>query len=195
MQERTQRASGIALSRAEASALTRSARRTASIVERSMSRSPTAAPPPCYAMVHPGLEAIAAEEIEQDLGGEVKKTGRGIVVFRVPEIDERLLQSAHHRGRVPAGLGHRSAHHRAEDLDRIRRWTAREADWPTLLRLHHAHPAQAEGQADLSPGDADGGPARLSAAAMPARRWRRAWRASCRQAGGRSRRTPPSRSG
>ena len=57
----------------------------------SRSRSQPAAPPPCYAVVHPGLEPIAAEEIERDLGGEVKKTGPGFVVFRVPEIDERLL--------------------------------------------------------------------------------------------------------
>ncbi len=28
--------------------------------------------------------------------------------------------------------------YRAEDLDRIRRWTEKEADWPNLLRIHHA---------------------------------------------------------
>ena len=48
--------------------------------------------PPCYAIVHPGLEEIAGEEIMRDLGGEVKRTTRGLVVFRVPEIGPRLLR-------------------------------------------------------------------------------------------------------
>ena len=34
-------------------------------------------------MVHGGLESVAADEINRDLGGEVKKTARGVVVFRV----------------------------------------------------------------------------------------------------------------
>ena len=48
--------------------------------------------PPCYALVLPGLEEIASEEIADDLGGEVKRTGRGLVVFRVDEIDDALLR-------------------------------------------------------------------------------------------------------
>lgn len=103
-----------------------------------MSRSSSTAPPACYALVHPGLEAIAAEEIERDLGGEVKKTGSGIVVFRVPEIDERLLTLRTTEDVFLLGWGSDQLTHRAEDLERIRRWTAREADWPNLLRLHHA---------------------------------------------------------
>src|SRR5262249_10567582 len=47
--------------------------------------------PPCYATVQPGLEEVAAEEIARDLGGEVKRTGRGLVVFRSGAIDDRLL--------------------------------------------------------------------------------------------------------
>ena len=103
-----------------------------------MSRSSNAAPPACYALVHPGLEAIAAEEIERDLGGEVKKTGSGIVVFRVPEIDERLLKLRTTEDVFLLAWGSDQLTHRAEDLERIRRWTAREASWPNLLRLHHA---------------------------------------------------------
>jgi tRNA (guanine6-N2)-methyltransferase len=103
-----------------------------------MPRSASAAPPACYALVHPGLEAIAAEEIERDLGGEVKKTGSGIVVFRVPEIDERLLTLRTTEDVFLLAWGSDQFTHRAEDLERIRRWTAREADWPNLLRLHHA---------------------------------------------------------
>ena len=60
--------------------------------ERFMSRSrgePSL--PPCYALVHQGLEPVAAEEIEHNLGGEVKRLGRGVVVFRVKNIDESLL--------------------------------------------------------------------------------------------------------
>jgi 23S rRNA G2445 N2-methylase RlmL len=89
-------------------------------------------------MVHPGLEPLAAEEIERALGGEVKKTGSGIVVFRVSEIDERLLQLRTTEDVFLLAWGSDQLTHRAEDLDRIRRWTAREADWPNLLRLHHA---------------------------------------------------------
>ena len=42
--------------------------------------------PACYALTQPGLESVAAEEIERDLGGEIKKTSRGVVVFRVDDI-------------------------------------------------------------------------------------------------------------
>ncbi len=105
----------------------------------SRSRSQTsAAPPACYALVHPGLETIAAEEIETDLGGEVKKTGSGIVVFRLPEIDERVLQLRTTEDVFLLAWGSDQLTHRAEDLDSIRRWTARGADWPALLRIHHA---------------------------------------------------------
>ena len=93
--------------------------------------------PPCYALVQPGLEPIATEEIERDLGGEVKKTGRGIVVFRVPEIDDRLLGLRTTEDVFLFGWGTDQLSHRAEDLERIRRWTARDADWTNLLRLHH----------------------------------------------------------
>lgn len=103
-----------------------------------MPRSPSVVVPACYALVHPGLEPLAAEEIERDLGGEVKKTGAGIVVFRVPEIDERLLHLRTTEDVFLLAWGSDRLTHRAEDLDSIRRWTAREADWPNLLRLHHA---------------------------------------------------------
>jgi tRNA (guanine6-N2)-methyltransferase len=104
----------------------------------SRSRSQTSAPPPpCYALVPPGLETIAAEEIETDLGGEVKKTSSDIVVFRLPEIDERVLQLRTTEDVFLLAWGSDQLTHRAEDLDNIRRWTAREADWPALLRIHH----------------------------------------------------------
>jgi 23S rRNA G2445 N2-methylase RlmL len=104
-----------------------------------MARSRAPAPlPPCYALLQPGLEAVAAEEIERELGGEVKKTGRGLVVFRVPEIEEGLLRLRTVEDVFLLAWGTDQLSYRAEDLDRIRRWTAREANWERLLRLHHA---------------------------------------------------------
>ena len=47
--------------------------------------------PPLYAMVQPGLEPIAADEINRVLGGEIKKVTRGLVVFRVNEVTPEVL--------------------------------------------------------------------------------------------------------
>ncbi len=101
-------------------------------------RSRTQAPPPaCYAMVIPGLESIAEDEITRDLGGEVKRTGHGLVVFRVPQIDASLLRLRTVEDVFLLDWGTDQLTYRAEDLERIRRWTAREVDWQQLLRIHH----------------------------------------------------------
>ena len=42
-------------------------------------------------MVVPGLETVAADEIREALDGDVKRTGRGLVVFRPPSIDKSVL--------------------------------------------------------------------------------------------------------
>jgi tRNA (guanine6-N2)-methyltransferase len=89
-------------------------------------------------MVQPGLEEIAGEEIARELGGEVKKSGRGLVVFRVPHIDEGLLHLRTVEDVFLLAWGTDQLTYRAEDLDRIRRWTHRQPDWQNLLRLHHA---------------------------------------------------------
>jgi 23S rRNA G2445 N2-methylase RlmL len=89
-------------------------------------------------MVQPGLEEIAAEEITQDLGGEIKRTGPGLVVFRVPEIDRSLLRLRTTEDVFLLAWGTDSLSYRAADLESIRRWTARDADWEQLLRIHHA---------------------------------------------------------
>jgi 23S rRNA G2445 N2-methylase RlmL len=81
---------------------------------------------------------VAADEIEKDLGGEVKRTGRGLVVFRVPEVTEAVLTLRTVEDVFLLAWGTDQLTHRAEDLERIRRWTAREPDWGQLLRLHHA---------------------------------------------------------
>jgi 23S rRNA G2445 N2-methylase RlmL len=94
--------------------------------------------PACYAMVQPGLEPVAADEIERDLGGEVKKSGPGLVVFRVATIDEGLLRLRTVEDVFLLAWGTDDLSRRAADLDKIERWTARRPDWNHLLRLHRA---------------------------------------------------------
>jgi 23S rRNA G2445 N2-methylase RlmL len=100
-----------------------------------------AALPACYALVQPGLEEVAADEIERDLGGTIKRLGQGIVVFRVDDLDPGLLGLRTTEDVFLLAWGTDQLTYRAEDLDRIQRWTAREPDWPRLLSFHHKiHP-------------------------------------------------------
>jgi 23S rRNA G2445 N2-methylase RlmL len=101
-----------------------------------MAKSPEPELPPCYAMVLPGLEEIASEEITDDLGGDVRKTARGLVVFRA-DIDRRLLRLRTTEDVFLYAWGTDQLSYRAVDLEKIQRWTARAADWDHLLRLHH----------------------------------------------------------
>lgn len=103
---------------------------------RSRSRSDSG--PACYAVVIPGLEKIAAEEITSDLGGEVKRTSAGIVVFRPPVIDSSLLELRTTEDVFLLAWGTDQLSYRARDLESIQRWTARQVDWGQLLRLHHS---------------------------------------------------------
>lgn len=93
--------------------------------------------PACYAMTVPGLESIAADEITRDLGGEVKKTGRGIVVFRAKSITPELLELRCVEDIFLLAWGSDALSYRATDLEKIRKWTAREPDWKGLLHYHH----------------------------------------------------------
>ena len=95
--------------------------------------------PPCYAMVQPGLEAVAAEEITRDLGGAVKKTERGLIVFRVADITPELLTLRTVEDVFLLAWGTDALTYRAADLDKIRRWTAHEPDWPCRDRRRPAH--------------------------------------------------------
>ncbi len=101
------------------------------------SHSPPPEVPACYAIVHPGLEELAAEEIQRDLGAEIRRTAEGIVVFRVDAVDARLLEMRLTEDVFLFGWGTDQLTYRATDLDQIERWTARGVDWQHLLRLHH----------------------------------------------------------
>lgn len=104
-------------------------------------KSPERELPACYAITLPGLESVAADEITRDLGGEVKKTERGVVLFRVDEIGPELLKLRCVEDVFLLAWGTDSLTYRAVDLKQIRHWTAKEADWQNLLRLHHGvHP-------------------------------------------------------
>src|SRR5690348_5355150 len=103
-----------------------------------MQRKSRPAQPACYAMVLPGLEEIASDEITRELHGEVKKTGPGLVVFRVAELDRNILRLRTVEDVFLLAWGTDQLSYRAEDLPKIRRWTAREANWGQLLQIHHA---------------------------------------------------------
>jgi 23S rRNA G2445 N2-methylase RlmL len=89
-------------------------------------------------MVFPGLEPFAEDEIAHDLGGKVRKSGDGLVVFRVPEIDASVLQLRTTEDVFLLAWGTDQLSYRAIDLERIRSWTAKNADWNRLLQIHHA---------------------------------------------------------
>jgi 23S rRNA G2445 N2-methylase RlmL len=92
--------------------------------------------PACFALVHPGLETITADEITRDLGGSVKKSHRGLVVFRAPYIDSDILKLRTTEDVYLLAWGTDSLTYKAADLDQIRRWTSRDADWDQLMKLH-----------------------------------------------------------
>lgn len=94
--------------------------------------------PACWAIVHPGLEDIAADEILRDFGGEVKKKSKGIVVFRPKRLDRDILQLRTTEDVFVYAWGTDQLSYRSTDLDSIRKWTALEADWATLLKIHHS---------------------------------------------------------
>ncbi len=99
---------------------------------------PREAPTPAlYAMTLPGLEAVAADEIAAELGGDVKKTTPGLVAFRVPRIDPSVLTLRTTEDVFLLGWGTDQLTYRAADLDSIRKWTATKVDWQALLRVHH----------------------------------------------------------
>lgn len=97
---------------------------------------PDAPPPALYAMVQPGLELIAADEITRDLGGDVKKTSRGIVVFKLNAITPDVLKLRTTEDVFLLAWGSDSLTYKSDDLANLRKWTAKP-DWPSLFKIHH----------------------------------------------------------
>ncbi|MFM8271930.1 MAG: methyltransferase domain-containing protein [Gemmata sp.] len=93
--------------------------------------------PPLYAMTHGGIESTAADEITRDVGGEVKKTARGLVVFRVEALGDKVLSLRTTEDVFLMAWGSDSLTYKSEDLDTIRAWTAKKPDWDHLFKLHH----------------------------------------------------------
>src|SRR5438552_23849 len=93
--------------------------------------------PACYAMVIPGVESLAAEEIRERLDAEITRTAAGLVVFRPTQIDKSVIGLRTTEDVFLLAWGTDQLTYRAEDLERIRRWTDRDARWDELLRLHH----------------------------------------------------------
>jgi tRNA (guanine6-N2)-methyltransferase len=93
--------------------------------------------PPLYAMTQGGIETVAADEITRDLGGEVKKTTRGLVVFRLDELTDTVLSLRTTEDVYLLAWGSDSLTYKTEDLETIRTWTARKPDWDHLFKLHH----------------------------------------------------------
>lgn len=94
--------------------------------------------PPLYAMTHGGLEPVAADEITRDLGGTVKKTARGLVVFTLETLTPDVLRLRTTEDVFLLAWGSDTLAFTADDLDTIRTWTAKKPDWPRLFKLHHA---------------------------------------------------------
>ncbi|QEL17239.1 methyltransferase domain-containing protein [Limnoglobus roseus] len=94
--------------------------------------------PPLYAMLHAGLEPVVADEITRDLGGEVKKTRRGTVIFRLNTIDEDVVQLRTTEDVYLLAWGSDTLTYKAADLKSIEQWTAKQPDWKRLFQIHHA---------------------------------------------------------
>ncbi len=100
-----------------------------------MSGKLTSAVPPCYAMVHPGLEDVAADEIENRLDADIRKKVRGIVVFRPEAINHALLDLRTVEDVYLLAWASGDLTRRATDLDLITKWTSHEPDWAKLISL------------------------------------------------------------
>lgn len=92
--------------------------------------------PPCYAMVHPGLEQVAAEELKEKLDSDIRKTLPGFVIFRPGFFHSNLLQIRTTEDVFLLAWASGELTKRATDLDLIAKWTSREADWTKLISLH-----------------------------------------------------------
>ncbi len=104
------------------------------------SRRPTddTPPPALYAMVQPGLEPVVADEIVRDLKGEVKKSSRGVVVFRLDDVTPDVLKLRTTEDVFLLAWGSDTLTYRPNDLQNFRTWTSSRPDWQRLFRIHHS---------------------------------------------------------
>lgn len=94
--------------------------------------------PALYATVQPGLEPIAADEINRELGGEVKKVARGLVVFKLDQVTPKVLQLRTTEDVFLLCWGSDALSYKSDDLANFRKWTANRPDWPSYFKIHHA---------------------------------------------------------
>lgn len=94
--------------------------------------------PALFAFTVPGLEGILATEIEEELGGIVKKQFTGTVVFRLDEIDRRVLRLKTAEDVFLLAWGSDQLTYRNVDLQNIIKWTSKEADWKELFDIHYS---------------------------------------------------------
>lgn len=87
-------------------------------------------------MVHAGIEPVAADEITRDLGGDVKKTTRGLVMFRLDDIKPDVVKLRTTEDVFLLAWGSDTLSYKSDDLQTIRNWT-RKAKWESLFRIHH----------------------------------------------------------
>lgn len=105
------------------------------VKERTMPAAPSSIA--CFALTVPGLEPIAAEELEQELGAEIKKQSPGLIVFRVPELTRDIYTLKTVEDVFLYAWGTDTLTYKAEDLKRITKWTTQEPEWKRLLERHH----------------------------------------------------------
>lgn len=98
-----------------------------------------AAPPSttaCFATTVPGLEELAAAELAEKLGAEIKKQADGLVVFRIEDATPELLKLRLVEDVFLLAWGSDSLTYKAADLKKIGAWTAKLPKWKRLLEIH-----------------------------------------------------------
>ena len=151
--------------------------------------------PPLYAMTHGGIETVAADEITRDLGGEVKKTSRGLVVFRVEDLTDAVLDLRTTEDVFLLAWGSGLAHlhgRRPRDDPQLDRPQARLA---APVQAPPQAPPEDQGPADVPRRLPDAGRARVSPGRCTRCLRRGAGRGRFRTAGSTATRTPGSKSG
>jgi len=97
-------------------------------------------------MVVSGLENLAGKEIVASLNGEIKRKTSGLVVFHLDGPDPDVFNLKTTEDVFLFGWGTDSLTYRAQDLDEIKNWTSKDADWARLINLHHSFKPKTKGK-------------------------------------------------